>query len=84
MIDEGIMDGDYVVVKLTSVIENGQIGVVLLDDEATVKRVYIQKNRVALKPANKEVGYKTRYIKRFDKDIRIVGKVIGCVRTDIK
>lgn len=84
MIDEGIMDGDYVAVKLNSMVENGQIGVVLLDDEATVKRVYIQKSRIALKPANKEAGYRTRYIKKSDKGIRIVGKVISCIRTNIK
>jgi repressor LexA len=84
MIDEGIMDGDYVAVKLNSTLENGQVGVVLLDDEATVKRVYIQKNRIALKPANKQAGYRTRYINKSDKGIRIVGKVIGCIRTDIR
>jgi len=84
MADEGIMDGDYVLVKLASTIENGQIGVVLLDDEATIKRVFVQKHRVALKPANKRAGYKTRYIKQFDKDVRIIGKVVGCIRTDIR
>ncbi len=84
MVDEGIMDGDYVVVKAGPAIENGQIGIVLLDDEATVKRVSIGKDRIALKPANRRAGYKTRYIKRFDKDIRIVGKVVGCIRTSIK
>ena len=78
------MDGDYVVVKAGSQAANGQIAVVLLDDEATVKRVFIQKNRVALKPANRKAGYKTRYIKQFDKDVRIVGKVVGCIRTDIR
>lgn len=84
MVDEGILDGDYVVVRLTATVENGQIAVVLLDDEATVKRVFKQKNRIALKPANKRAGYKTRYIKRFDKEVRIIGKVVGCVRTEIK
>jgi repressor LexA len=84
MIDEGILDGDYVVVRLTATVENGQIAVVLLDDEATVKRVFKQKNRIALKPANRRAGYKTRYIKRFDKEVRIIGKVVGCVRTEIK
>jgi repressor LexA len=49
MVDEGIMDGDYVVVKPRSTIDDGQIGVVLLDDEATVKRVFMQKDRIALK-----------------------------------
>jgi repressor LexA len=84
MADEGIMDGDYVVVKRCSTLENGQIGVVMLDDEATVKRVFIQKRRIALKPANKRARYKTRYIRQFDKDVRIVGKVVGCIRTKIK
>jgi len=83
MVDEGIMDGDYVVVRPTSTIETGQIGVVLLDDEATVKRVYIQRGRVALKSANRAAGYRTRYIKRAEKDVRIIGKVIGCIRANI-
>jgi repressor LexA len=83
MVDEGILNGDYVVVKPRSTIEDGQIGVVLLDDEATVKRVFIQKDRIALKPANSKARYRTRYIKQFDKDVRIIGKVIGCIRTNV-
>jgi repressor LexA len=83
MVDEGIMNGDYVVVKSGSTLNDGQIGIVLLDDEATVKRVFFQSDRIALKPANRKAGYKTRYIKQFDKDVRILGKVIGCVRTGI-
>lgn len=80
MVDEGIMDGDFVVVKPASTIENGQIGVVLLDDEATVKRIYIQRGRISLKSANKAAGYRTRYIKRGDKTVRIIGKVMGCFK----
>ena len=80
MVDEGIMDDDYVVVKPAMTVENGQIGVVLLDDEATVKKIYIQRDKIALKPANKQVGYKTQYLRRGSKNIRIVGKVIGCFR----
>jgi len=84
MIDEGIMDGDYVVVRPGSHAESGKIVVVMLDDEVTVKRVFVQKNRIALKPANRQAGYKTRYIKQFDKDVRVIGKVIGCIRTGIQ
>lgn len=80
MIDEGITDGDFVVVKPTSKIENGQIGMVLLDDEATIKRIYIQSDRIALKSGNRPANYKTRYIKRGDKDIRIIGRVTGCFK----
>jgi repressor LexA len=80
MVDEGIMDSDYVVVKSVTTVENGQIGVVLLDDEATVKKIYIQRNRIALKPANKQAGYRTQYVKRGNKNVRIIGKIIGCFR----
>jgi repressor LexA len=80
MIDEGIIDGDYVVVKPSKTIENGKIAVVLLDDETTVKRIYVQQNRIALQPANKAVGYKTKYVKRGSKRVQVVGRVIGCIR----
>ncbi|MHC4489879.1 MAG: transcriptional repressor LexA [Planctomycetota bacterium] len=80
MVDEGIMDGDYVVVQPRQKIENGQIGVVLVDDEATVKRIYIQRGRIALEPANKAAGYKTKYIKRSSESVHIIGKVTGCFR----
>lgn len=84
MVDEGILDGDYVVVKASATLENGQIGIVLLDDEATVKRVFFQRDRIALKPANRRAGYKTRWIKEFDKNVRILGRVVGCIRTNVR
>jgi repressor LexA len=80
MIDEGIMDGDYVVVEPSPGIENGRIGVVLLDDEATVKRVYVRKDGITLKPANRAAGYRTEYVRRGDKNVRIAGRVTGCLR----
>jgi repressor LexA len=80
MVDEGIMDGDFVVVRSDSEVTNGRIGVVLINDEATVKRVYIQKNRIALEPANKAAGYKTMYIKKGSDNVRIIGPVTGCFR----
>lgn len=81
MVDVGIMDGDYVAVAPAPRVANGQIAVVLLDDEATVKKVYVQKNRIALRPANRRAGYKTQYVRRGDKDVRIIGKVTGCIRS---
>jgi len=80
MVDEGIMDGDYVVVQPGQKIESGQIGVVVVDDEATIKRIYTRRDRIALEPANKAAGYKTKYIKRGQKNVRIIGKVTGCFR----
>jgi repressor LexA len=81
MADEGIVDGDYVVVAPGEKVQSGQIGVVLLNDEATVKRVRIQRGRIALEPANKAAGYKIRYVKKADENVRIIGKVTGCFRT---
>ena len=80
MVDEGIMDGDYVIVQPQKTIEHGQIGVALVNDEATVKRILVQKKRIGLQPANKQAGYKTRYFQRGDREVRIVGKVVGCFR----
>jgi len=80
MIDVGIMDGDFVVVKSGSEVGNGRIGVVLVNDEATVKKVYIQKNRIALEPANKAAGYKTMYVKKGADNVSVIGAVTGCLR----
>lgn len=77
MVDAGILDGDLVLVRPGSV-ENGQIGVVMIDDEATVKKLYFHKDHIALEPANKK--YKTKIINR-DEKVRIIGKVINCFRT---
>jgi repressor LexA len=69
-----------VVVQPVSAVENGRIAVVLLDDEATVKKVYIRRDHIALEPANSKAGYKTRYVKRGSQKIRIIGKVVSCLR----
>jgi len=80
MIDAGIMDGDLVAVKPTSDIANGQIGVVAVNHEVTVKRIYIHRDRITLEPANRAAGYKTMTVKRDIENIRIIGKVTGCIR----
>jgi repressor LexA len=54
MIDEGILDGDYVVVEQNQSPQNGQVVVALIDQVyATLKKFYREKNRVRLQPANK-------------------------------
>ena len=53
MIDEGIFDGDYVVVEKNEHPENGQVVVALLDNSyATLKKFYKEANRIRLQPAN--------------------------------
>ena len=78
MIDAGIVNNDYVIVKPQTTIENGQIGVALVGDEATVKRIFLKADQVVLKPAN--LKYKPKTFKRGDNAVRIIGKVIGCFR----
>ena len=56
MIDDGILDGDFVVVERNFYPENGEVVVALLDNEnATLKRYYREKTRIRLQPANKKM-----------------------------
>mgnify|MGYP001851965194 FL=1 len=57
MIDAGICDGDYVIIRKQENAEEGQIIVALIDDEATLKRYYLDKTkkRIRLHPENKEM-----------------------------
>ncbi len=55
MIEAGINDGDYVVVKEQPVADNGDIVVALVDDGATVKRFYKEKDHIRLQPDNSKM-----------------------------
>lgn len=52
MINAGIFDGDYIVVKEQKTAHNGEIVVALIDDSATVKTFYKEKDRIRLQPEN--------------------------------
>ena len=77
MIEEGIFDGDIVVIKKINVANSGEIVVALIDDsEVTLKKFRSFKNSIALEPANK--NYKTRI---FGEDrVQIQGKLVGLLR----
>lgn len=56
MIDDGILDGDYVVVERNFYPQNGDVVVALLNNEnATLKRYYRERTRIRLQPANKKM-----------------------------
>lgn len=74
MIEAGIMNGDCVIVSRTSYVENGDIAVVLLDDEATVKTFYRENGVFRLQPENRTM--KPIIVK----SVYILGKVIASVR----
>lgn len=52
MIEDGILDGDLIIVKEQKTANNGQTVVAVMENEATVKRYYKQKNKIELHPAN--------------------------------
>jgi repressor LexA len=77
MIEDGILDGDYVVVRKQADAEHGQTVVALLDNEATVKRLQLRGTRIELHPANPAM----RPIIVDDPDsFRIEGVVVGVIR----
>lgn len=75
MIDEGILDGDYVVIQHQSDAQNGDIVVALLPNGlATLKRIFFEKERIKLEPANSSMP------PIFATHVRIQGKVVGVIR----
>jgi repressor LexA len=74
MIGAGILDGDLVVVLRQEQAQNGEIVVALLDDEATLKRFFREKEHVRLQPENDALE------PILVRDPRILGKVTGVMR----
>ncbi|KPV39342.1 transcriptional repressor LexA [Alicyclobacillus ferrooxydans] len=76
MIEAGILDGDYVIVRKQQDARNGEIVVAMTEeDEATVKRFFKEKDHIRLQPENQTmqpIRVKT---------VQILGKVIGVFRT---
>lgn len=78
MIEEGIFDGDFVIVKPNPSPTNGEIVVAVLDDDtATLKRFYKEKGRYRLQPANKDM--EPIYVP-MNEEINIKGVVVGLFR----
>ena len=74
MIDAGILDSDLVLVKEQNNANNGEIVVALLEDEATVKRFFKEKDRIRLQPENQFME------PIYSRDVVILGKVKGLYR----
>lgn len=74
----GILNGDLVIVKSQPRVENGEIGVIILEEEATVKRIFTEGKRIRLQPENK--AYQPIFFPKDDPRVRIGGKVIGVIR----
>lgn len=75
MIDDGIFDGDYVVIEKTNEASDGDIVVALVDDNlATLKRFFNENGKVVLKPANSQME------PIYPRFLTIQGKAVGLVR----
>ncbi|ADU51196.1 SOS-response transcriptional repressor, LexA [Thermaerobacter marianensis DSM 12885] len=74
MIGAGILDGDYVIVRRQDTAQNGDIVVALLEDEATVKRFYQERDGIRLQPENPAMEpIRVRHA-------RVLGKVVALLR----
>ena len=74
MIEAGILDGDYILVKRQNTAENGEIVVALIEDEATVKTFYKEKDHIRLQPENSTMD------PIIVPNCEILGKVAGVFR----
>ncbi|GAB6157500.1 transcriptional repressor LexA [Desulfotomaculum varum] len=74
MIEAGILPGDLLLVRRQESVNNGEIAVALLEDEATVKTFYKEKDQIRLQPANRLM--EPIYVR----DVKILGKVVGLMR----
>lgn len=77
MINVGILDKDWIVVKKQNTAEEGDIIVAIIENEVTVKRFYRGHNYIRLQPEN---DFYNPIIVRSDRELKILGKVIGLVR----
>ena len=79
MIGDGILPGDYIFVKKQLNADEGDIVVAMIDDEATVKRVYFEGDRVRFQPSNPRMA--PIYVRREDfRSTMILGVVVGVYR----
>ena len=76
MKEDGILDGDFIIVRKQPTAENGQTVVALINNEATVKKYYKQKNYVELRPSHTDM--ESILVK--EGDLRIEGRVVGVMR----
>ncbi len=74
MVDAGILDGDLVLVQEQKTAKNGDIVVALIDEEATVKRFFKEKDRIRLQPENQFME------PIYSREVSILGKVTGLFR----
>lgn len=74
MKNAGILDGDYVIAEKAPTADDGAIVVAMIEDEATVKRLYREKDCIRLQPENPD------FDPIYSRDVMILGKVVAVLR----
>lgn len=81
MIEAGIINGDVAIIRRQDTVDNGEIAAVLINQEATLKRVFLSSDSLILKPEN--TSFKNlEYPRSENYPIRILGRYMGIVRTE--
>jgi len=78
MVNAGILDGDFVLVRQQPIAEQGEMVVVLIEDEAIVKRFYKDKDKIKLQSENDTM--EPIIVDPKENNIRIIGKIEGVIR----
>lgn len=74
MINDGIFDGDIIIARKQSTADNGNVVVATINNEATLKRFYKEKDRIRLQPAN------PAFSAIYSKEVEIRGVVVRIIR----
>ena len=79
MIEDGIFDGDIIVVREQSTVDDGEKAVAYLPDKdaVTLKRIYREKDRIKLVPANQKMK------PIYETNVEVQGKVVGVLRKEV-
>jgi repressor LexA len=75
MSDAGIMDGDTAIIEKQHTVRNGEIGVAVVDEAVTLKRIYRESTRIRLQPENP--AYKPIY----SQNVKILGRLARVIRS---
>ncbi len=74
MIDAGIHDGDYLVIRQQATANNGEIVAAMIGEEATVKRFYRERDHIRLQPENSTMS------PIISRDVTVIGKAVALIR----
>lgn len=75
MIEAGIFDGDLAIIEKINAVDNGEIVVALIENEATLKRFFKEKDHIRLQPENSTMA------PIIVKDCQVIGRLVGIYRT---